>query len=100
MPKTQPAKASLRWHSRGGGAVERGFHRFTRQQNDRKHTQHRSERHKQTSQHAITNEKITLAPGQKSAGNDNANRRTLLHKKKTAPGIPCGVSLTVMELRC
>jgi uncharacterized protein with WD repeat len=39
-----------------------------------KHSQHRD--HK--------DEKITLAAGQKSAGNDNANRQTLPHKEKAA----------------
>jgi len=80
--------SSLRWRSRGGGAVERDFHGFTRQQNDRKHTQHRSERHKQTFATCDhKNERITLAPGQKSAGYDNANRQTLPHKKKAPPRI-------------
>ena len=71
--------------SRGYSGGKRALQRFSREQNDRKHAQHRSERHKKTFATGNNkNESVMFAPGEKSSRDDDANRETLPDKKKAA----------------
>ena len=75
----------MRFRRKRPFCIKSGLHRFTRQQNDGKDTQHCSEGHKQTfATRDNKNKEITSALGEKSPCDNDADGETLPGKKKAA----------------